>query len=191
MLSHLQNMAGGLYSGLFLPVGNMSLTASAVIGAVLLARLALRRAPKIFSYALWAVVLFRLLCPVSIPLPFSLLGALDTPARTAAGGMGSAVSYVLRYDDGSYDVLREHSSLEGWGIWYENEGQALHDWYVDEQGLDQPRYVEDWINRLPVLAEAGYDSYPARRFEGEGWSLLVPCGDPFWRELQGDGSQGY
>ncbi len=562
MLSHLQNMASGLYSGLysglFLPVVNMSLTASAVIGAVLLARLALRRAPKIFSYALWAVVLFRLLCPVSIPLPFSLLGALDAPAQTAAGGMGSAVSYVLpegepapdipaqsgeggtvldggqqtagqepvqeqsggrpqaetqqpaaaqgisleeaaacvwllgalamagyaagswlrlrrrlaesirlegnqylsdridgpfvlgvvrpriylpatletgelpyilaherhhirrgdhiwrllaflalalhwfnplvlvafalsgkdmemscdeavvkrlgegiradysasllslatgrrvlpgmplafgegetsgriknllrwhrpkvwitvaaavaclavgaacvanpagaasqepsgeapsgryadaedyvnqilpliqsvsyenpqggtstvpvaqarltsltraaqvdglapegtletwqfsyqvqldqagvqtveadgvagqdgwytlgsqpemaillRYDDGSYDVLREHSSLEGWGIWYENEGQALHDWYVTEQGLDEPRYVEDWIDRLPQLRQAGYDSYPARRVEGEGWSLMIPCGDPFRWDLQGDGSQGY
>lgn len=104
MLSHLQNMAGGLYSGLFLPVVNMSLTASAVIGAVLLARLALRRAPKIFSYALWAVVLFRLLCPVSIPLPFSLLGALDAPAQTAAGGMGSAVSYVLPEGEPAPDI---------------------------------------------------------------------------------------
>ena len=40
MLSHLQNMASGLYSGLysglFLPVVNMSLTASAVIGVQLL-----------------------------------------------------------------------------------------------------------------------------------------------------------
>ena len=108
MLSHLQNMASGLYSGLysglFLPVVNMSLTASAVIGAVLLARLALRRAPKIFSYALWAVVLFRLLCPVSIPLPFSQQGALDAPARTAAGGMGSAVSYVLPEGEPAPDI---------------------------------------------------------------------------------------
>ena len=30
------------------------------------ARLALKRAPKVFSYALWAVVRFRLLCPVSL-----------------------------------------------------------------------------------------------------------------------------
>lgn len=54
---------------LFAAVVNMSITASFIIGAVLLARLALRRAPKIFSYALWWAVLLRLLCPVSLPLP--------------------------------------------------------------------------------------------------------------------------
>ena len=106
-------------------------------------------------------------------------------------GSQPEMAILLRYDDGSYDVLREHSSLEGWGIWYENEGQALHDWYVTEQGLDEPCYVEDWIDRLPQLRQAGYDSYPARRFEGEGWSLMIPCGDPFRWDLQGDGSQGY
>ena len=66
----------------FLPpmILNMSITASVIILFVLLARLALKKAPKIFSYALWAVVLFRLLCPVSITTDFSLLGLFDTPA---------------------------------------------------------------------------------------------------------------
>ena len=53
---------------------NMSVTAGIVILFVLLARLLLRRAPKVFSYALWSVVLFRLLCPVSLSAGFSLLG---------------------------------------------------------------------------------------------------------------------
>ena len=61
-------------------IWNMSLTGSFVILCVLLARLALKKAPKAYSYALWAVVLFRLLCPVSFSAPFSLLGALDAPA---------------------------------------------------------------------------------------------------------------
>ena len=60
-------------------VFNMSVTASVVIVFVLLARLLLKKAPKIFSYALWAVVLFRLLCPVSITTGFSLLGLFDAP----------------------------------------------------------------------------------------------------------------
>ena len=59
---------------------NMSITASVIILFVLLARLALKKAPKIFSYALWAVVLFCLLCPVSITTDFSLLGLFDAPA---------------------------------------------------------------------------------------------------------------
>lgn len=64
---------------LFSQVLNMSLTASVMIVLVILARLALKRAPKIYSYALWSVVLFRLLCPVSLPSPVSLLGVLDAP----------------------------------------------------------------------------------------------------------------
>ncbi len=52
---------------------NMSVTGSLVILAVLPVRLCLKRAPKLFSYALWAVVLFRLLCPVSLSAPISVL----------------------------------------------------------------------------------------------------------------------
>ena len=46
---------------------------------VLLARLALRRAPKLYSYLLWAPVLFRLLCPFPIESVFSLLPAKAQP----------------------------------------------------------------------------------------------------------------
>lgn len=67
---------------LFPIVCNMSLTASVVILAVLAVRLLLRRAPKVFSYALWAVVLFRLLCPCPSPPPVSLLGALALRRRS-------------------------------------------------------------------------------------------------------------
>ena len=58
---------------------NMSLTASVIICFVLLGRLILKRSPKIYSYVLWSVVLFRLLCPVTLSAPFSVLGLLDTP----------------------------------------------------------------------------------------------------------------
>ena len=74
-------------------VFNMSVTASAVIVFVLLARLLLKKAPKIFSYALWAVVLFRLLCPVSITTNLSLLGLLDAPV-TETTTHTTAVEYI-------------------------------------------------------------------------------------------------
>lgn len=67
---------------IFILVLNMTLTGSVAILAVILARFLFKKAPRIFSYALWTVVLFRLLCPVSFSLPFSLLGALQNePAR--------------------------------------------------------------------------------------------------------------
>ena len=78
---------------LFPIVCNMSLTASVVILAVLAVRLLLRRAPKVFSYALWAVVLFRLLCPVSVTSAVSLMGAVGAPVQERTQRT-SAVEYV-------------------------------------------------------------------------------------------------
>ncbi len=69
---------------LFIGILNMSLTAGIIIPFVMALRLLLRRAPKIFSYVLWAVVLFRLICPFSFSAAFSLLGVLDAP-KTAGG----------------------------------------------------------------------------------------------------------
>lgn len=63
----------------FLEVLNMSFTGSIVILFVLLARLLLKKAPKIFSYALWSVVLFRLICPFSFESVFSLLPTKSNP----------------------------------------------------------------------------------------------------------------
>lgn len=82
-----------LFNTAFPAVLNMSLTAIPVILAVLLARLILKHAPKIFAYTLWAVVLFRLLCPVSFTADFSLLGALHAPVRESTA-IVSTVEYV-------------------------------------------------------------------------------------------------
>ncbi|HBK03961.1 MAG TPA: peptidase M56 BlaR1, partial [Clostridiales bacterium] len=70
-------------TAVFEKVLNMSLTGSVVIGVVLLARLLLKRAPKIYAYALWAAVLFRLLCPLSITAGLSVLKPL--PVTTTEG----------------------------------------------------------------------------------------------------------
>ena len=81
----------------FSQVLNMSLTGSAVILVVILARLLLKRFPKIFSYALWAVVLFRLLCPVSLSGSLSMLDWFQ-PEVTTVSERTSAVSYLpVRY----------------------------------------------------------------------------------------------
>lgn len=56
---------------------NLNLTASIVILFVICVRQFLKRAPKIFSYALWGIVLLRLLVPVSIESPMSFV-----PERT-------------------------------------------------------------------------------------------------------------
>lgn len=78
----------------FLKLLNMSLSAAVVIAAVVLVRLALLRAPKKWRYALWIVVAFRLLCPVSIEAPFSVLRLTAQPAVTQSAAGGSEIAYI-------------------------------------------------------------------------------------------------
>ena len=73
---------------------NMSLTAAIVIVPVLLIRLPLKKAPKILSYALWAVVLFRLVCPVSVSSQLSLMGLFPTPVSEEGDGAYSSINYI-------------------------------------------------------------------------------------------------
>lgn len=80
---------------IFIKILNMSLTASYVILLVLAARLLLRRAPRIFSYALWSIVLFRLVCPVSPESVFSLI-----PFKTAPIPADIALQPVPRVESG-------------------------------------------------------------------------------------------
>lgn len=78
----------------FLPkLLNMSLTAAVAVVFVLLLRLGLKKAPKWISYALWGVVLFRLLCPISLESAVSLFGLLDAPVQTV-GTTTSTMEYI-------------------------------------------------------------------------------------------------
>jgi len=70
---------------------NMSLTASVIIVTVLILRLFLKRTPKVYSYMLWAAVLFRLLCPITISTSLSVLGLFDTPTIETADRVSQVV----------------------------------------------------------------------------------------------------
>ena len=76
---------------LFATVLDMSIKGALVTLVVLLVRLMLRRAPKVISYGLWLVVLLRLLCPLSIQLPVSVLPEVTPVAPNYAleGGHGA------------------------------------------------------------------------------------------------------
>ena len=72
---------------------NMSLTASIAIVLLILLRFVLKKAPKVISYALWGIVLFRLLCPVSIGSTFSAFNLFETPTEDS-GFITSVIEYV-------------------------------------------------------------------------------------------------
>lgn len=72
----------GFFEDAFISILNMTITASYVAIAVILARVLLGKSPKVFSYALWSIVLFRLICPFSFSSAFSLLGFIQ-PVQTS------------------------------------------------------------------------------------------------------------
>ena len=69
-------------TALFLSVVQMSITVCFIIPAVLLIRLLLRKAPKKYSYLLWAVVACRLICPFSFESAFSLFSLPLSPSAS-------------------------------------------------------------------------------------------------------------
>mgnify|MGYP003291737614 FL=1 len=71
-----------MYSG-FTYVLWMSLIATIVIIILLLLRPLLKKFPRIFSYLLWGIVLFRLLCPVSFESSVSIFHLAGAPFVTA------------------------------------------------------------------------------------------------------------
>ena len=64
---------------------HMSVIAGVTIVVVCLIRLLLHRAPRLYSYLLWFIVLFRLLCPVAVSSAFSLVGLLSVADLDSIG----------------------------------------------------------------------------------------------------------
>ena len=84
---------------LFLTILNMSGTGAVVICVVLLLRLALKRAPKKYSYWLWSAAAFRLVCPVSwksVFSVFSLAPTVPVAAEPASSSLApaSSIEYI-------------------------------------------------------------------------------------------------
>lgn len=88
-------------SGMFQTVLSLSLTGSVVIALVLIARLGLKRLSRRGCCLLWAVVLFRLLCPVALPGPVSLI-----PAPV---GEGQLVEQLSQQYVGEVERLTQYS----------------------------------------------------------------------------------
>ena len=77
-----------IFYTLFPTVLNMSITASVATVVIIVLRKIFKNMPKIVFYVMWLVVLFRLLCPISIPSGISLLNAIDMPSLN----MGNATN---------------------------------------------------------------------------------------------------
>lgn len=75
-LHNIAAISGG--GRMFLEVLYRSMTAGGIVLAILLLRVILRRVPKFYSYLLWGIVLYRLLCPFTFISSYSFLGVFDS-----------------------------------------------------------------------------------------------------------------
>ena len=100
---------------IFLKVLNMSTGTCYVIAAVLIARLLLRRAPKIYSYLLWAVVGFRLCCPFSFRSVFSLFSVKPLQSTLSSGSGAEGPVFFPDVYDTLEQVAAGYKSIFDWG----------------------------------------------------------------------------
>lgn len=79
---------------IFITFFNMTLTGSYIILGIILIRLLLQNAPKIFSYALWSIAGLRLIFPFSFSSVLSIFNLFSVPVQTASSGNATVNNYV-------------------------------------------------------------------------------------------------
>lgn len=68
---------------LFLKILNMSISACYVVIVVYLLRIFFKRLPKVISYCMWMIVLFKLICPFSIESAFGIMPTQNITINTS------------------------------------------------------------------------------------------------------------
>ncbi len=79
---------------IFITLFNMTLTGSYIILGIIFIRLLLRKAPKIFSYALWSIAGLRLICPFSFSSVLSIFNLFSVPVQSTSSGSATVNNYI-------------------------------------------------------------------------------------------------
>ena len=85
--------------------------------------------------------------------------------------------FALHYEDDSYDILYDAAIMDGYDFYgYHNTvEEVIYDWYVTDQGLDLPLYVEDWIDQINYNNPNDKPgNYPVHRYDVDGGYLYIP-----------------
>ncbi len=130
-------------TALFLNVLNLSLQAGILVLVVLVLRLLFRQAPKWIHVLLWGLVALRLLCPLTIESPLSLMPRTD-----------AAITEWT--DDYVGDVQIIHQSTDGYDAAVNagrppiSAGEGSYYVVTDTDGVSAPATVETDV--LPLLS---------------------------------------
>lgn len=126
---------------LFLTLLDMSITASYVILAILIMRLLLKKAPKKYSYALWAVAGFRLVCPISFQSVLSLFNLTQPQAATARQEVFEQIE--------AYSNLPKAQAYIGLGN--RDYTYPVINFAEDPNSMAKLEFLQDYTKLLPIL----------------------------------------
>ena len=110
----------------FITILNLSLSGGCVALIVMILRLFLKKAPKKYSYALWAVVFVRLICPFTIELPVktvpispqSISGDIvSSPNPTIQSGVSSIDNIVNTVIERTLPPVHTGASINPIQVW--------------------------------------------------------------------------
>ena len=133
---------------LFPDLMDINLTASIVILFVICVRQFLKGAPKVFSYALWGIVLLRLLAPVSIESSISFV-----PQRTEFSSM---VELNEALPEIQFEILQDRTDNE-WHLKNTAPGEPLVQTY---RSLDAETYLTfGWLTGIAAMLIYSIASY--------------------------------
>lgn len=147
------------YSSLFLKIINMSIAASVAILLVLHVRFCLKKMPKIYSYVLWAVVLFRLLCPVSFPME-KLLPGIPQVSIMSPQTVADTVTHVME------QALLDSETAESLEAIQNQHGEYDQEEIID-MSVRETWFAVDGVWFFGVLFMAGYGIFSCFRLKSK------------------------
>ena len=98
---------------LFVNILDMSIMASYCIAAVFLLRWLFRKAPKRYTYLLWLVAAFRLVCPLSVDSSFSFFNLVPEAGNSVEAELSEWDEFENQVLGENGDVIGENQNMAG------------------------------------------------------------------------------
>ena len=131
---------------LFLKIINMSISASWLVLAVLLLRLLLKKAPKWGNVLLWGIVAIRLICPLTIESPISMIPDSVGSGELVSEWMDDYIDDIdIHHPDSVY-----YDAAIGAGREPISDGEGGYYVVTKHDQLGEPATIENTV--MPVLS---------------------------------------
>lgn len=120
---------------IFLKLLNMSITAGYLVFAVLLARLFLKKSPKWISCLLWGIVAVRLLLPITIESPLSLIPSAQVIPENIATSAAPAIHSGIPAVNSTINPMMTQGVIQSGNMWETILSVAAVVWAVGMAGI--------------------------------------------------------